>query len=251
MPDSTKTLARTVSRVILDALLPPQCLACGAGVDRPGNLCPACFGRITFITAPYCHHCGVPLETPAVDDLVCGACLKDPHAFERARAAFVYDGDSRSLVLRLKHGDRTDSAAHLARWMHRSGADLLEQCDAIVPVPLHRWRLLVRTYNQAAMLANVVGRLAGKSVVPDALVRVKATRSQGGLDRVARRRNVAKAFAVRKPRAVSGRRILLIDDVLTTGATADACATALLAAGAKSVNALVLARVRGPADALA
>jgi ComF family protein len=246
------TIARftgAATRLALDALLPPQCLSCGAAVDSPGNLCADCFSRFTFIAPPQCERCGIPLETTVIEDVVCGACLADPHTFARARAAIVYDGESRALVLKLKHGDRTDAAAHLARWLQRAGADLIARCDVIVPVPLHRWRLLMRTYNQAALLANVVGRLSGKAVVPDALARVKATPSQGGLDRVARRRNVAKAFAVKRPASVAGRRVLLLDDVLTTGATADACAATLLKAGAIAVDVLVLARVPGPGAA--
>ncbi|MHB1204489.1 MAG: double zinc ribbon domain-containing protein [Rhodospirillaceae bacterium] len=231
------------SRALLNALLPPQCLACNAVVDSAGALCADCFSRMTFVTAPQCETCGLPFETPVIGAAVCGACLADPPAYGRARAVFVYDGESRGLVLRLKHGDRTDAAVHLARWMQRTGAALLEDCDVIVPVPLHRWRLLMRTYNQAALLANSLGRLAGKHVAVDALARVKATPSQGGLSATARRRNVGGAFMVQRPARISGKRVLLIDDVLTTGATVDACTKALKDAGAAAVDALVLARV--------
>lgn len=244
--DAAKQVSRATARLMLDALLPPQCLACHTIVDSPGNLCAACFSRFTFITPPHCERCGLPLETPVIEDVVCGACLKDPPTYAHARAAFVYNADSRRLVLKLKHGDRTDAAAHLARWLHRAGNELIARCDVIVPVPLHRWRFLMRTYNQASLLANKVGVLADKPVCADALVRIKRTSSQGGLDRVARRRNVAKAFTVNRPAAVTGRRVLLIDDVLTTGATANACATMLLKAGAAAVDVLVLARVPGP-----
>jgi len=244
--DTAKQATRGAARLMLDALLPPQCLACHAIVDSPGNLCAACFSRFTFITAPHCERCGLPFETPVIEDVVCGACLQDPPSYAHARAAFVYNTDSRKLVLKLKHGDRTDAAAHLARWLHRAGGELIARCDVIVPVPLHRWRFLMRTYNQAALLANKVGALAHKPVCADAIVRTKRTSSQGGLDRVARRRNVAKAFAVNRPAAIVERRVLLIDDVLTTGATANACAETLLKAGASAVDVLVLARVPGP-----
>ena len=244
--DAATQVTRSAARLVLDALLPPQCLACHAVVDTPGNLCADCFSRFTFITAPQCERCGLPLDTPVIEDLVCGACLKDPPAFERARAAFVYDAASRPLVLKLKNGDRTDAAVHLARWLQRAGVDLIARCDVIVPVPLHRWRLLMRTYNQAALLANKLGKLVDKPVKPDALTRIKRTPIQGGLDRAARRRNVAKAFAVKRLAAIGGRRVLLIDDVLTTGATANACAQTLLKAGAAAVDVLVLARVPGP-----
>ena len=232
-----------VSKAVLNALLPPQCLACNAVVDDAGALCAACFARVTFVAPPYCDVCGVPFETPVAGATLCGACLAEPPAFGRARAVFVYDGESRGLVLKLKHGDRTDAAIHLARWMQRTGADVLGTCDVIVPVPLHRWRWLMRTYNQAALLANALGRLAGKSVAVDALTRIKSTPSQGGLDRAARRRNVGGAFAVRRPALVSGKRVLLIDDVFTTGATIEACTKVLRRAGAESVDVLVLARV--------
>lgn len=249
MAFSTQDLKSTLqasARLMLDALLPPQCLVCHALVDTPGNLCADCFGNFTFITKPHCERCGIPLETPVIEDVVCGACLKDPPSYAGARAAFVYDDASRRLVLKLKHGDRTDAAVHLARWLHRAGGELAARCDVIVPVPLHRWRLLMRTYNQAALLANKLGELADKPVIPDAMARIRRTPPQGGLDRAARRRNVARAFAVTRPEAFKNKRVLLIDDVLTTGATANACAETLLKAGAVNVDVLVLARVPGP-----
>lgn len=246
--DAFLTSARAMPRMLLDAVLPPQCLACNAVVGAPGNLCPDCFSAFNFITAPMCHACGVPLEGVADDELVCGACIQAPSAFGHARAAFVYETASRALVLKLKHGDRTDAAVHLARWMARAGGALLERCDVIVPVPLHRWRLLMRTYNQSALLANALGKMTAKPVAADVLARTKSTRSQGGLNRKARHRNVARAFSVRRPSMVEGRHVLLVDDVLTTGATANACAQAVLAAGAAGADVLVLARVPHPAS---
>ncbi len=239
--EATTQATRAAARLLLDALLPPQCLACNTVVDTPGNLCADCFSKFTFITAPQCDRCGLPLDAPVIDDLVCGACLRDQPAYDRARAAFVYDTASRPLVLKLKHGDRTDAAAHLARWLQRAGADLIPRCDVIVPVPLHRWRFLMRTYNQAALLANKLGALVDKPVSADALARVKRTPSQGGLDRGARRRNVARAFATKRTAAIEGRRVLLIDDVLTTGATLSECNRVLYEAGAASVKYLTFA----------
>jgi ComF family protein len=234
------------SAAILNALLPPQCLMCAQVVESPGALCAACFTRFTFAAPPHCDVCGVPFELPADHGLACAACLRERPAYGQARSVFVYDDESRGLVLKLKHGDRTDLAVHLARWMQRAGAELLARCDVIVPVPLHRWRLFMRSYNQAALLANALHRLTEKPVAVDALVRVKATPSQGGLDRAARQHNVARVFAVKRPARIAGKHILLIDDVLTTGATADACCNTLRAAGAASVDLLVLARVPGP-----
>ncbi len=184
------------------------------------------------------------------DDLMCGACVAERPTYHQARAAFIYDATSRPLVLKLKHGDRTDMAVHVAKWMTRAGRETIARADVIVPVPLHRWRLLARAYNQSALLARAIGGLTGKPVAADALTRVKSTPSQGGLTRKERRRNVAKAFHVARPADVGGKHVLVIDDVLTSGATANACAAVLYQAGAKNVDVLALARVPHPADAL-
>jgi ComF family protein len=240
--------ARRLSRIVLDALVPPQCLGCGTIVDSAGALCANCFSTFRFLAAPLCRVCGCSLPDADADkDLLCGGCLRQRPDFNQARAVFAYDAASRGLILKFKNGDRTDAAVHLARWMQRAGGELIEACDAIVPVPLHRWRLLMRSYNQSALLANALGRLTKKRVLPDGVVRVRATKSQGHLDRQERRRNVADAFRVRRPALVQGARVLLIDDVLTTGSTVEACTRALLAAGARAVDVLVLARVAGPA----
>ncbi|MBL8642727.1 MAG: ComF family protein [Rhodospirillaceae bacterium] len=240
-------MLRRLGRGALDVLLPPQCLACEAGVDEPGSLCADCFSQFTFITRPYCHVCGLPFETAVIDDeVVCGACMKDRPAFERARSVFAYRDTARTLVLKFKHADRTDAAVHLAKWLARAGAELCHDADCIVPVPLHWRRLWMRTYNQSALLAHALGGLTNKPVVPLALVRTRATPTQGGLDRAQRRRNVAGAFAVKDTSEIAGRSVLLIDDVMTTTATADSCARALLRAGARAVDVLVLARVPAP-----
>ncbi|MGE3477657.1 MAG: ComF family protein [Rhodospirillaceae bacterium] len=242
--------SRAAGRLLLNAVLPPQCLACSAVVDTPGHLCGVCFGRFTFITPPHCGICGLPLDRTMTDDLICGACAVERPAYGQARAAFIYDEHSRPLVLKLKHGDRTDMAVHLARWMHRAGREVIETADVLAPVPLHRWRLLMRAYNQSALLAHAVAKLSGKPVVADALVRMKSTPPQGGLSRAERRRNVAKAFGIQRAASIENKRVLLIDDVLTSGATANACALALIQAGAAAVNVLALARVPNPANAL-
>ena len=238
---------RRIGRGMLDVLLPPQCLACDAGVDQPGSLCAACFGQFTFITRPYCHVCSLPFEIAVLDDeVMCGACMKDRPAFRRARSVFSYRESGRAMVLKLKHADRTDAAAHLAKWLHRAGEELLSEADCLVPVPLHWRRLWLRTYNQSALLANALGRNTGKQVVADALVRTRPTPSQGGLDRGQRRRNVMGAFKTQRVEQIKGKNVVLIDDVMTTAATADACSRALLRAGAKQVDVLVLARVPAP-----
>lgn len=244
--ETGRSFVRRFGRGLLDILLPPQCLACDAAVDEPGSLCAQCFGQFSFITRPYCHVCCLPFETAVIDDeAMCGACMKDRPAFRRARAVFIYKETARTLVLKLKHGDRTDAATHLAKWMRRSGVELFADADCVVPVPLHWWRLWLRTYNQSALLANALGQLIEKPVLPDGLLRTRATPTQGGLDRAQRRRNVMGAFAA-KPEVFKNKSILLVDDVMTTTATADACARALLREGAKHVDVLVLARVPAP-----
>ncbi len=242
--------SRAAGRLLLDAVLPPQCLSCSAIVDTPGQLCGTCFGRFTFITPPHCGVCGLPLDQTVTEDLICGACVADRPVYGRARAVFIYNEHSRPLVLKLKHGDRTDMAVHLAKWLCRAGAEILAGADLLAPVPLHRWRLLMRAYNQSALLARAVGGLAAIPVAADTLVRIKRTPPQGGLSRRERQRNVAKAFAVRESRDIVNKRIVLVDDVLTSGATANACALALIQAGAKAVDVLALARVPNPADAI-
>jgi ComF family protein len=198
--------------------------------------------------APHPDGCGAPFEYAAAER--CAACLARPRAFSRARAAVLYDDASRDLILQFKHADRTDLARLLCGWVGRAADDLLAEADAVAPVPLHRSRLLARRYNQAAELARPLARRHGLVFLPDALVRSKRTESQAGKSGSGRRRNVAGAFTVptARRRRVEGRRILLIDDVLTTGATAEACARALLAAGARAVDLAVVARVREAAS---
>ncbi|TWA71512.1 ComF family protein [Azospirillum brasilense] len=238
-------LATSVWTGILDTLLPPRCLCCGGSVDRQGGLCAPCWNGLTFIAPPLCTCCGTPFDFALEGEPLCGACIAEPPLFACARAVLAYDDGSRPLVLGFKHGDRIHAAGAYGAWMARAGAELLADADLLAPVPLHRLRLFRRRYNQAALLAQAAGRQAGRPVVPDLLVRRRSTPSQGGLDRSGRRRNVKGAFAVRpglEPR-VAGKRIVLVDDVLTTGATLSECARVLLRAGAERVDALTLARV--------
>lgn len=234
-------------RRVLDAVLPPLCLSCGAVVAEPGSLCPQCWGRMGFLSAPHCHACGHPFDVDSggEGEMLCGPCLAKPPPWGRARAVLRYDDASKPLILRFKHADRLEGAPAFARWMVRAGAELLAEAEILVPVPLHRWRLLARRYNQAALLALAVGRQSGVAVAPDALIRLRRTLSQGHMDREQRRRNVAGAFAVSERRRdlVTGKRVVLIDDVLTTGATLGECARVLLKTGAARVDVLTLGRV--------
>ena len=237
-----------LSRRAVDALLPPRCLSCGCLVDRLGALCPGCWEGVAFVGPPHCERCGFPFDYDPGPGTLCGACTGEEPDFDRARFVMRYDDASRGLVLGLKHGDRTEGAPAFAEWMSRAGAELIAEADILVPVPLHRFRLFARRYNQAALLCQALGRLSGLPVVPDLLVRRRHTPPQGRLSRAARQRNVAGAFAVNPERRdlLASRRVLLVDDVMTTGATVSACAATLRRRGAAAVDVLVLARVVRP-----
>ena len=237
---------------LLDLALPPQCIACDALVDVPGRLCAACFRAVTFLGEPCCARCGHGFAhlgqaacVLAGQGPLCSGCAERPPAWSRARGALLYDEASRRLVLGLKYADRVDQAAPLAAMMARAGAVLLRDADVLVPVPLHRSRLLSRRYNQAALLARALARLTRRRLAVDALRRTKRTISLGHLDAAARREALHGAFRVAPSRhaCIRDRRVVLVDDVLTSGSTADACATVLLDAGAASVDVLVAARV--------
>ena len=233
---------------LLDALLPPQCLACGALVAEPRTLCSACWSGVEFIVPPLCECCGVPFEIAASPGALCGACLANAPRYRRARSVFRYGESSRRLVLAFKHGDRIESAPAFAAWMRRVGGELLSGDALVAPVPLHRWRLLLRRYNQSALLAQAVARHGALTYAADLIVRQRATPSQGKLSAAERRRNVAGAFRLNRQwhERLRGRPVVLVDDVLTTGATVDACTRALLREGAASVDVLTLARVVRP-----
>ncbi|NQV58291.1 MAG: ComF family protein [Alphaproteobacteria bacterium] len=231
--------------IILDALLPPQCLCCGAMVDRQGNLCAPCWSGMRFLEAPCCHACGFPFPYDEGEDALCAACSRQRPDYDRARAVLAYDDHSRSLLLRLKHGDRLDGVPAFGQWLARAGAPFWADADLLLPVPLHRWRLLRRRYNQAALLSLALSRHCGVPSHPDLLQRRRATVSQGGQSRTGRARNVRGAFTVSDTDKVRlrGAHVVLIDDVFTTGATVSACARILKRSGAARVDVLTLARV--------
>jgi ComF family protein len=232
-----------VGRHLVDAVFPPQCPSCAAMVEAHGRLCAACWSQVRFIGDPRCACCGVPLAFDAGPEALCLQCLSDRPAFDTARSVMLYDDFSKALVLKFKHGDRLDPAPEFARWMRRAGGETLDAADLVAPVPLHWSRLIARRYNQSAILARHLAE--GAAFVPDLLVRVRRTPSQGALGRKERARNVRGAFAVgpRHAAALAGKRVVLVDDVLTTGATVDACARILRKAGALRVDVLTLARV--------
>ncbi|MBM3488075.1 MAG: ComF family protein [Alphaproteobacteria bacterium] len=240
---------RRLADMALDIVLPPRCLACGTAVATQGTICAACWRGLSFLAPPLCAACGAPFPFDPSAGALCAACIAAPPAYGRARAVLRYDAGSSRIAVAFKHADRTDMAPTLGAWLVRAGAEVLDRADLLVPVPLHRWRLIARHYNQAALLAQAVGRASGIAVLPDALVRTRNTPPQVRLGQVERRRNVHGAFRVpqRREAAIAGRRIVLVDDVLTTGATVEACTRPLLRAGAVGVDVLTLARVVRPA----
>jgi len=233
---------RRWGHALLDFVLPPRCIVCAEEVGSAHALCAACWRRLTFLGAPCCACCGLPFAYEMGSAALCGACFREHPSYDRARSALRYDEGSRRRVLAFKHGDRLHGIPTFAEWLRRAGAELLADADLLAPVPLHWSRLLRRRYNQSALLANALARASGVAAAPDLLVRRRRTRSQGEFGPEGRRRNVASAFRLRRGRSVADLRVVLIDDVLTTGATVEECARVLRRAGARSVAVLTLAR---------
>jgi ComF family protein len=223
-------------------LYPDQCVSCGALVDGPHGLCPACWADTPFVRGLACDACGQPLLGDRSDGMaICDACLDMPRPWDRGRAALLYEGTARRMILRLKHGDRTDLARPAARWLADAGREILEDGDLLVPVPVHWTRLFSRRYNQAAELARALAALTGLEFAPDALARTRKTPVQDGLGVAERFANTEAA--IRATRPLAARNVVLIDDVMTSGATLTAATNACHAAGAARVSVLVLARV--------
>jgi ComF family protein len=236
---------RAALRVALDAVLPPLCASCRTPLADAGGLCPACWVRTSFIAPPYCERLGIPFVNDPGPGVLSMEAIADPPVYGRARAAARYDDVARDLVHRLKYGDRLDLATLMGRWMAHAGRELLDDADALVPVPLHWRRLWGRRFNQAAALAKAAASARGIPVLTAVLTRKRATAQQVGLSRSARTVNVQGAFMVTEEgkAAISGKQLVLVDDVLTSGATVEACARALLRTGARHVDVLVFARV--------
>lgn len=231
---------------IISIFLPPRCIKCGTVLVHDDGLCPECFNEINFISAPYCQKCGQPLETvPSSSKMLCASCLKKVKTpFRLSRSAVHYDEASKPLLLSFKFHDKTDNARTLAKWLNLAGQDIWKEgADLIVPIPLHYTRLMKRRYNQSGLLAAELSKLTGLPVDYASVARHKKTRPQVEFSGHERVKNVKGVFSVKCPEKIKGKRIVLIDDVMTTGSTLKECALVLRKAGAKSVDTLTVAKV--------
>lgn len=235
----TSRSAKQIGEAVINTILPPQALL---GLDGD-PIARRMWADVTFLDAPWCDACGFPFEYEIKDGGLCGRCAVKPPAYDRARAAMAYDEGSRALILSFKHGGRTEGLPSFAAQMRRAGRELLTDADLLVPVPLHPSRLIRRRYNQATLLARALTKITPAKFAPDVLFRMRKTESQGRFNARARAENVRGAFDVRDPEKIKGLNIVLIDDVLTTGATLESCARTLKRAGAARVDGLCLARV--------
>lgn len=230
---------------VLSLIYPDQCVLCEARVAESGGLCAGCWSKTPFLTGLVCHTCGASLPGADADVVFCDDCLAMPRPWKAGRAALSYRDAGRRVVLALKHADRLDIVPACASWMVRAGKPLLTPETLLVPVPAHWSRLLTRRYNQAAELCRAISKSTGLDALPDGLLRTRRTPKQDGMTVDERFANMLDAICInpKSRREIAGRRICLIDDVMTSGATLSAAAEALNDAGAKQVCTLVLARV--------
>lgn len=237
-----------ISKNILDFVLPPRCPVSGDKVDIQGSLSPDIWSQIIFIEDPKCQICGLPFAyaDQSYDALLlCGQCIQEKPCFHEARAGVLYDDASRDLILKYKHADKTALVVSFRPWLRHAGEEMLQNADALVPVPLHPLRLFHRRFNQACLIANDLGRIYNLPVFTNVLTRIRHTPTQGHKNAKERRRNVKKAFSVQhiEKYALTGKNVVIVDDVFTTGATVNECAKELIKAGVNRVSVLTLARV--------
>lgn len=242
-----KTLTRYSLDLLVsgvDTVLPPRCALSGEVVDAQGMLSPESWAQLEFIGHPICSCCGIPFEYELEQDTLCSACVENRPPYRSARSAMKYNEASRDLILGFKHGDQLHTVRTFTPWLMRAGAQLLQEADVLIPVPLHRWRLWRRRYNQAALIAQHLSKSSNVPVLVNGLERTRATMTQGHMKAAQRHKNVKHAFALNPQYAsdIKGKAVVLVDDVLTTGATVKECTKTLLAGGVKSVDVLTIAR---------
>ncbi|WP_058242510.1 ComF family protein [Thalassovita autumnalis] len=230
----------------LRVIYPPRCLGCGGMVESEAGLCPTCWREVQFIGGLVCDQCGVPLPGESDQAERCDDCLRVERPWQRGRAALLYEGQGRQLVMALKHGDRQDIVPIAARWMAQVAVPVLLPETLITPVPLHWTRMLKRRFNQAALLAEALAHYTGHAYCPDLVQRLRATQSTKGQGREARFAEMQGAFRIhpRRRHRLIGRPVCLVDDVMTSGATLAAVSEACLAAGASHLSVLLLARAQ-------
>ena len=233
-----------IAQTIIDYIFPPTCLLCNSFVDKQGTLCNICWVDVTFCPTSVCHICGLPFEYEVEEKTLCGNCVKLTPFFSHARYVCLYDDKTKKLIFDLKYKDKTFLVPSLSKMIHNIGKEYIEACDYIIPVPLHKKRLYNRKYNQSAMIAKQIAKLSNKPMFPSLLTRKKNTISQTGLSQEKRIANVYNAFSVSKQykMLVKNAHIVLIDDVLTTGATVNACSKTLIKSGAQKIDVLTFSR---------
>lgn len=242
---SAKEMAHQISEVALDFLLPPICYKCRIPLSETNQICSSCWQDINFITQPFCAVKGTPLPFSISKETISAAAIANPPVYRRARSVAEYQGTMRDLIHQFKYHDNHELSDLFATWLERAGAELLHDCDLLIPIPLYRWRLWQRRFNQAAMLSYALANLTGHDVVCDTLIRTKKTKPQVGLTSKERERNIQGAFQIRQEnqKKIANKTILLIDDIVTTGVTANTAAKVLIKAGAANVDLLSLASV--------
>ncbi len=233
------------SERLIDFILPPRCILSGEIVDKNGTLHSSKWKELNFISTPLCSTCGTPFEYLETDMSICARCLTSSPSYNKARSAIYYDDNSRDFVLKFKHGDKTNLSVSMVPMMLKAGRELFIDADYLIPVPLHRWRLLKRRYNQASILAKSISKETGIKFLPDTLTRHRYTKNQGAVSGKKRIKNVKNAFTVKKNdiSLIKGKNLILIDDVFTTGATVNECAKTLIESGASKVDVLTLSMV--------